>query len=231
MVLIVIGDVEPDIVFSTARSVLPDEPGEIPVRDYGQEETLGVYSERYEKQMEVSSPLFMIGYKLDRSNRGPDFLRKNLTGELALRLIAGGTSHLYSRLYEEGRINKSFGCGVETATDRMHALFYGESDDPDAVFEAIKAEIHQICSDGFKSDYFSRIKRAYSGKIIRALNSFEGIAYSYADGFFHGYDSFESVDTLAAIKQDDVLTFIRSELTDARAAIAVISPSKNNSNT
>ncbi len=231
MVLVVIGDVEPDIVFSTARSVLSDEPGDNPVRDYGQEETLGVYSERYEKQMEVSSPLFMIGYKLDRSNRGPDFLRKNLTGELALRLIAGGTSHLYSRLYEEGRINKSFGCGVETATDRMHALFYGESDDPDAVFEAIKAEIHQICSDGFKSDYFSRIKRAYFGKTIRALNSFEGIAYSYADGFFHGYDSFESVDTLAAIKQDDVLTFIRSELTDARSAIAVISPSKNNSNT
>lgn len=224
MVLCAVGDLDPETVFSTARNVLPDEPGEIPSRDYGHEEELKACSDRFEKQMEVSMPLFMIGYKLAPPERGKNTLRTNLVGELALRLIAGGTSPLYARLYEEGLINSSFGCGCETSADRLHAVFSGESCHPDDVFSAIKEEIRRICADGFSSSYFDRIKHAYIGKIIMGLNSFEGIAYGCADGYFHGYDCFESADTLRTIGQDEVVSYIRSELTDTRSAIAVISP-------
>ncbi len=224
MVLVVVGDVEPETVFSIARSTLPDEPGEIPARDYGQEESTEANSDRFEKRMEVSRPLFIIGYKLSPAKRGKDCLKTELIGELALRLISGGTSHLYSRLYEEGLINRTFNCGVETSADRINALFSGESSQPDAVFEAIKCEIRRVCAEGFDPAYYERIKRAHTGKLIRSLNSFEGIAYSYADGFFRGYDSFDAVDTLCGITSDDVVSFIRTELTDARSAIAVVSP-------
>ena len=230
MVLCAVGDLDPEAVFSTARSVLPDEPGEIPSRDYGEDEEPEAFTDRFDQQMEVSMPLFMIGYKLTPPQRGRNTLLSNLTGELALRLIAGGTSPLYARLYEEGLINSSFGCGCEMSADRMHAVFSGESSRPDDVFAALKEEIGRACSDGFDLSYFERIKRAFTGKIIRGLNSFEGIAYGYADGYFHGYDCFESADTLNTIKPDDVVSYIRDELTDSRSAIAVISPVSKSEN-
>ena len=224
MVLCVVGDVDPERVFSIARSVLPEEPGEIPARDYGPEESPEAVSHRFEKQMEVSMPLFMLGCKLAPAKRCAASLRLELTGDLALRLLAGTSSPLYARLYEDGLINRSFGCECEAVAGRMHAVFSGESRDPDAVAAGIKAEIARIAKDGFAADYFERVKRAYTGSLIRSLNSFSEIAYRYASGFFRGYDSFEAADVLASITADDAAVFITERLTEDASAIAVVSP-------
>ena len=224
MVLCVIGDVEPEKVFSISRSVLPEEPGDIPARDYGPDEAPESFSERFEKEMEVSIPQFILGYKLTPAGHGAEALKTDIIGDLAMRLIAGRTSPLYTRLYESGLINAAFDCGCESCADRLHSMFYGESSDPDAVADAIRLEIDRYRTGGIGTEYFEKTKRALTGKLIRSLDSFENVAYSYAYGYFRGFDVFDSVDVLRKITSDDIMAFIKSDLSDPRSALAVISP-------
>jgi len=224
MVLCVVGDVDPERVCSIARSVLPPEPGEVPARDYGAPESPKAVTHRFEKRMEVSMPLFMIGSKVTPPARGAEALRLELTANLALRLLAGESSPLYARLYESGLINNSFSAEYEAVADQAYAVFSGESADPDAVESALREQIASVCAEGFSSEYFDRVKKAYAGSIIRALNSFDNICYNYAKGFFRGFDYFTASDVLAGISADDAITFIEHELTPEKSALAVIVP-------
>ena len=64
MVLCVAGDVDPEKIVDVARRVLPKEPGEVPLRDYGPEESLLPVEAYAEKKMEVGLPLFLGGCKI-----------------------------------------------------------------------------------------------------------------------------------------------------------------------
>ena len=63
--------------------------------------------------MEVSTPIFQLGFKADPAENGPEHLRLQLLGTLACEALLGNSSPLYAKLYRLGLINKNFGYGVE----------------------------------------------------------------------------------------------------------------------
>ena len=63
--------------------------------------------------MEVSTPIFQLGFKAEPAPAGEEHLRRQLMGELACEALLGNSSPLYARLYSEGLINKNFGYGFE----------------------------------------------------------------------------------------------------------------------
>ncbi|MEL4105893.1 pitrilysin family protein [Oscillospiraceae bacterium WX1] len=225
MVLCVAGDVEPERILELARKILPKEAGEIPNRDYGPAESSEPENRRAEKKMSVSIPIFLIGAKAKPVKDGADYLRQELIGNLALDILAGHSSPLYLRLYQQGLVNSGFSATYEAAAGAFYTMLGGESKDPDTVFEAVKEEALAIAKNGCDRDLFDRQKKAALGRQIRALNAFDAVCYNMAHAYFRNYDAFEATEVLNAITPDDVTNFVRDNLTPNAMALSVILPS------
>lgn len=78
-------------------------------------------------------PTFAIGFKCEPADEGMEPLRMEFLGSMAAELLAGESSALYTRLYEQGLIDADFAIDYE----RMKGLAFleasGDSDDPEAV--------------------------------------------------------------------------------------------------
>ena len=111
MALCVEGDVDPERIYAIALEALPQERMPVPHADYGQAENLLPAECFASREMPVSAPQFLIGVKIAPAQRGSENLRQRLVAQLALRLLAGGSSPFYSRLYARG-------CSAATLTTR-----------------------------------------------------------------------------------------------------------------
>ena len=132
MVLCVAGPVDPERICGVAREILPKEAGPIAAKDYGEKEEPRAARSLIEERMEVSAPIFHLGYKGDAPRKGEDRLRQELVAELALEILLGSSSPLYARLYREGLINQEFGYGYEDSFGCAFMAANGESRRPSA---------------------------------------------------------------------------------------------------
>ncbi|MDR2357270.1 MAG: insulinase family protein [Oscillospiraceae bacterium] len=230
MALCVAGDVDPERIVAIAAGVLPGEPGERPGRDYGPDETKAPASRETAAVMEVSQPIFLIGAQADGDRSGRGLLRLELTGSLALALLAGRSSPLYMRLYEAGLIDSDFSAAFESSSGVAYSVAGGSSRDPSAVLEEFKKAAAELGASGPDPELFARVKKALTGSLLRALNSFDRICYNCARGYFRGFDAFESSDILESITADDVSGFARANLSPDDMAISTITPKKEAAN-
>lgn len=224
MALCVAGDVDPDRILAIARRILPKDAGEIPQRDYGPTESLDPESSRMEKEMEVSIPIFLMGSKCGPVKSGKEYLKQELTGMLALDILAGHSSPLYLSLYKEGLINSGFSATYEASAGAAYIMAGGESSDPDKVFEAFRKEAALLAEKGPNISLFDRLKKAMTGRQIRALNAFDSICYNYARGYFRGYDAYEALEILNGITPEDITAFVRSSIRPEQMAISIVRP-------
>ena len=224
MVLCVAGNVDPEQVLELAREILPKEgKGAIP-RDYGPAEPAAAARSRTELKMEVSTPIFQLGWKMDPAPRGEEQFRQKLIAELACEALLGNSSPLYVRLYREGLLNSSFSYGFDGYPSCAYAMAGGESADPDAVAAAIAAEAERIGREGVDPALFARLKKGLYGAKVRSLNSFENICVGMAQAYFAGYDMLRFPEVFEGISQADVEACIRACFTPERAALAVVLP-------
>ena len=224
MCLVVVGDVKPERIIAAANQILPAKSGPLIRRDYGAEEELTAAEHFVSAAMEVSMPTFLVGFKCPPQHGGEQQHRFTAIGELACDVLMGESSPLYARLYAEGLINGSFGAAFDLLPGASYVYAGGDSKDPQAVAEAILAEAQQLVSQGIDGDYYRRVVNANFGAALKALNSFESIAVSMAEGCFQGYDPYRFPEVYDSITVEDVLDFLRQNMTRDHMALSVITP-------
>ncbi len=223
MILTVVGDVDPVHVADLARRILPKEGGPAIQRDYGQEPE-AVAQRETSLAMEVSNPQFLQGFKCRPVWKGEEYIRTVLLGDMACDLLLGESSPLYQRLYTQGLINGTFGGGFEVLPGAAHLFAGGESPNPKAVAEEIQKEALRLVREGLNEEFYQQIRRAAFGANIRAMNSFENLAVSMTEGHFNGYDPFRFPEVFDTIRQEDVLEFLRDNITAEHAVLSEIVP-------
>ena len=224
MCLVVVGDVKPERIIASANQILPAKSGPLIRRDYGAEEELTAAEHFVSAAMEVSMPTFLVGFKCPPQHGGETQHRFTAIGELACDVLMGESSPLYARLYAEGLINGSFGAAFDLLPGASYVYAGGDSKDPQAVAEAILAEAQRLVSQGVDGDYYHRVVNANFGAALKALNSFESIAVSMAEGCFQGYDPYRFPEVYDSITVEDVLDFLRQNMTRDHMALSVINP-------
>ena len=222
MVLCVVGDVDPQRVWEIAEDVLPGGFAPPPIMDYGVEDTLPVASGRREVTMEVSQPLFIIGSRGPAGLTGECHLRADLIGSLAAKYLAGKSSPLYLDMYARGLVTADFSCGFSAGQSFAITEFSGESRSPDEVLDALRAEITGTMKQGIDLPRFTRLKKAFSGKLIRSLDSAETLCYEQTAAHFNHANALDRFAVLDSIMPDDVLGFIKETLNPERLAISVV---------
>ena len=224
MVLCVVGNVDAEQVAAIAREVLPDQCGEPIPRDYGEGEALCPVKKEAQQKMEVSMPQFLAGYKCEPPQSGREHLRLSILGDMVCDILFGDSSPLYSRLYEEGLINNSFGGNFDILPGAAYLYVGGDTNEPKKVHEAVTAEAKRLAAEGIDEDFYQRIRRACYGQMIRGLNSFESIAISAAEGVFFDYNYYDFPEVFETITKADVEDFLRRNVTEERSAISLIYP-------
>lgn len=224
MVLCVAGDVDPETVKRIAIEILPEKPGGVSGRNYGPQEPLRPAMPYIEQRMEVSMPMFAVGFKCPEIPAGTERLRQELLGDLAAELLCGESSPLYQRLYEQGLIDSGFAVGYEMVKGMPNISVAGDSEDPGAVLEAILAEAVRIGKEGVDEALFRRLKRSALGHRIRGLDSFDGMCYRMAMSCFDGYSYFEFPEIYNSITPEAVQQMIAQRVTREQAALSVILP-------
>lgn len=228
MILCVVGDVDPELVRKKALEILPKVPGGATARDYGPEEPEQPAQREIRQTMEVSMPMFSIGFKLPTLPEGELRLSQELLGDLAAEVLCGESSRLYQRLYETGLIDSGFSVCYESVRGLPNINASGDSDDPQAVLEAILEEAERIRREGVDEALFQRLKRSSLGRRIRGLDSFDGMCYRMAVSDFDGYDYFRFPEIYDAIMAEDVREMIEKSITAERAVLSLILPKESN---
>ena len=224
MVLCVAGDVSPTEVCALAREVLPRETAPVAVKDYGEPELPRVASPYVEERMEVSTPIFQLGYKGDAPVQGDGALRQELVGDLAMEALLGDSSPLYARLYREGLLNKNFSYGYEGYPGCSLLVAGGESRDPEAVRKAVAEEAVRLAREGIDEKLWERIKKGSYGNLVRSLNSFENLCIAQAQTFFAGSSYLNFADLYADITKAEAEALIARWVVEERTALSVIRP-------
>ena len=226
MFLCVVGDVDGESVKAIAQEMLGDpvQPPVTRVRRW--EEAMTCQVDYAQKQMDVAMPTFHLGFKCESWEPGEEAVRREITAELAAEVLFGESSALYQKLYEEALIDTSFGGGFETIDGMALFTASGDSNDPQAVVEAILARAQEVVAEGIDESHFLRMKRSALGRRIRSLDSFEATCFRLCAYHFSGFDYYRFPEIYAAVTAQDVQNFLAHAITRQRMSLAVIYPNE-----
>ncbi len=222
MLLCVAGDVDPAEVRELAGQLDMECP-EVTM-DTIWEESLSCEKAMVSGQMEVARPMFQLGFKCRPFGTGEQAVYWEFVGDLACEVLFGESSDLYSRLYEEGLIDPSFGGGLDTVPGMAMVTVSGDSDDPEKVRDAILQQAKKLSREGIPEQTFLRIKRSTMGERIRALDSFDSVLFRLCAYHFTGFDYFEFPKIYESIQASDVQKFLADLVTEQVCCLSVIYP-------
>lgn len=220
MALSVAGNVTKEQVLEIADRILKKEE---PVffEQIVPEEPESVLQSYIEEELGVDIKKFAIGFKETLSDILPT-PKHTLTVNLALDIIAGKVSKLYSRLMEDGLINTSFGKEYFTGRGFACSIFTGESNNPEKVRDEIISEIERLKTDGITDDDFSVSLKKLYGAHIFGYNDVDDLAGNLMDAYFGGYGLFDTVEIYKEVTKQDVEKTIAESFNKDNCCLSVI---------
>ena len=226
MLLCVVGDVDPDRVAEIATEILGPEPRPVGEKIMNWQEEMTTTGENPRIRMEVAMPTFQLGFKCEPVGLGPEAIRQEIIGDLAAEALFGESSQLYLRLYEDGLIDTSFGGGFETIDGMAMLLCSGDSDDPEAVRDAILEEVSHLAEMGLDEQHFTRMKRSAFGRRVRDLDSFDSTCFRLCAYHMGGFDYFKFPELYQQISPEELVQFLIRTVQPQRCSLSVVDPLK-----
>ncbi len=224
MMLCVVGDVDPEEIAVMARQVLGTERVSRGIRRKAWPDPLVCPQSEISQEMEVAMPMFNLAFKCEPLGDGEAAIREEMAADLAAEALFGESSQLYLRLYEEGIIDSSFGGGFETLDGCAMLMCSGDSDNPEALREAILDQGAKIAAQGIPEADFQRMKRSAFGRRVRNLDSFDGTCFRVCAYHLSGFDYFRFPEIYRQIEAEEVREFIQRVVTKERCCLSVIDP-------
>lgn len=196
MTMVVCGDFVPeDLLEEIKKRLVKKEPqGEIK-RIYPPKENK-INKPYKEDEMEVSMPIFAIGYKDNeelKENR-ENIIKKHIAIEILLNMAIGKSSDLYKELYESGDLLAEPDLDYEFSDEYAHVLISGQSTNPKKIYEKVKETFEKYKQDGLDEEHFNRIQRKIYGDYVVEYNSVGDIARMFLSDKIKQINSFDYIE-------------------------------------
>ena len=226
MVLTVAGDFEPEAILAEIKKRLKDNEvrGEI-TRIYP-EEKLEINKKYAEKEMEVSLPLFMIGFKDNTKDKYNEVVKRHIAIEIILNMLIGKSSNLYNELYKEGYLLSQPDLEYEFGNEYSHVLIGGQSKNPQKVYEKIAEKIQEMRNNNINVQEFERIKKKIYGDYAVEYNNVADIGRMFTSDYIKGINSFEYMDKFEEIDAEYAKQVLKEIFTEDKMIMSVIKGKK-----
>ena len=195
MIMVVCGNFVPEeLLKEIKKRLLPKEAQDEIKRIYPPKEN-SINKEYKEVEMEVSMPIFAIGYKdMEGMENKSEIVKKHIAIEILLNMIIGKSSETYKELYEKGVLISQPDIDYEFSDEYAHITISGESKAPQTVKEKIEATVQKFKENGLDNEHFERIRRKVYGDYVAEYNSVGDIARMFLADSMKGINSFDYID-------------------------------------
>ena len=220
MLLVICGNFEPEKILEEVkkRLVKKEKQGEIKViHDDDEDKSLNMTYK--EEKMEVSKPLFMIGFK-DEIGK-VDKVKRHIAIEILMNMFIGKSSETYQKLYKQGIILAEPELDYEFGEGYSHVLISGQTTNPEIVKEellkAIKREV-----ENFDEDSFNRIKKKIYGSYVIEYNNVSDIARMILSDYFKGVKSFDYIEEYKNVTPEYTKEILQEVFDEKRCIMSVV---------
>ena len=195
MIMVVCGNFVPEeLLKEIKKRLLPKEAQDEIKRIYPPKEN-SINKEYKEVEMEVSMPIFVVGYKdMEGMENKSEIVKKHIAIEILLNMIIGKSSETYKELYEKGVLISQPDIDYEFSDEYAHITISGESKAPQTVKEKIEETVQKFKENGLDNEHFERIRRKVYGDYVAEYNSVGDIARMFLADSMKGINSFDYID-------------------------------------
>lgn len=222
MVLTVVGDFEPEAILADIKKRLKDNEARGEITRIYPEEKLEINKKYAEKEMEVSLPLFMIGFKDNIKDKYKEVVKRHIAIEIILNMLIGKSSNLYNELYKEGYLLSQPDLEYEFGNEYSHVLIGGQSKNPQKVYEKIAEKIQEMKNNDINVQEFNRIKKKIYGDYAVEYNNVADIGRMFTSDYIKGINSFEYMDKFEEIDAEYAKQVLKEIFTEDKMIMSVI---------
>lgn len=224
MALVLCGDFEIEKTMEFVKSKLLPTKAIGEIKRIFEEEPEEINQKQIKAEMEVSIPSFMIGYKVQSEKE--EIVKKHIALEILLNMLAGKSSRLYEKIYEEGLLQAPLDLEFEFAENYAHILIGGQSKEPEKVQERLNIEIKKLKNDGVNDADFERTKKTIYGQYVKEYNEVGDIARMFLADYFKGINSFEYLENYNQITKEYLEQILKEIFVEEKQVISIVSPKR-----
>lgn len=179
MTLCVSGNVDPFKIAEMCEKLKGEKRQ--PPKTYFPKEEKAVRLPYVEKKMQVSRPCFNFGVKDLPCEDEEERNRRAAAIAVFSSMLFGGSSEIYSRLYDEGIINKTFCSGYECTDCYAFYAFSGETERVEEMYSSLCEYIENVKSTGFDEEEFETARRVVYASAVRVFENSVRVAEEMSD--------------------------------------------------
>lgn len=194
------------------------------VKKLPQNEPEKIFKKSMELEMDVAKPLLCLGFK-EAPPQKP-CIKTEIIANMLTSLIAGSTTPLFRKLYDEGLVTSDFDGDSIAIEGMLNINFSAETAQPELVRSLILEEIEKIRKSGVDEELFNLCKNSMYGSLIQDLESVEDMASGMASTFFKGYTLYDEIEALANVTKQDIDNALQNMCLEENSAYVIIRPIK-----
>ena len=225
MTLVLCGDFEPDKILNDIENRLTREITHDKLERIYPEKETGINKKSIQKNMNVSMPLFAIGFK-DIKGMDEDIVKKHIAIEILLNMLIGKSSELYKELYNDGILLEEPDIDYEFSKEYAHVVISGQSENPDEINKRLKEEIDSYKKNGINSNHFERIKKKVYGDYVVEYNNISDIARMFLADSIKDIFSFDYIEQYNLVTKE-YTEQILNEIFDEKYMVMAIIKQEN----
>lgn len=223
MTLVVCGNFKPEELIEEIKKRLKHKENQGEIKRIYEVEEDSINRKIKETNMEVSVPIFMIGYK-DKLPNSEEIVKKHIAIEVILNMLIGKSSELYKELYNNGDLLAEPDLDYEFSKQYAHVLISGQSKNPQVIYERFKTEVEKFKKNGLNEEHFERIKRKIYGDYVTEYNSVGDIARMFLSDSFKGINSFDYIEKYNTVTREYVEQVLREVFDEEKMVLSVVRP-------
>lgn len=224
MVFVACGDFDPeDLLQEIKKRLLPHEKINEIKRIYPEEPT-EINKKEIQTNMEISIPLFMIGYKDKIIDNKKELIKRHIAIEILLNILIGESSKLYTKLYNEELLLSEPDIDYEFSNIYAHILITGQSKNPKKIEEELLKEIERIKEQGINKEDFERTKRKIYGNYISEYNTPGDITRMFLSDWMKGLNSFDYIEEFTNVTIEYADKILREIFIENKEIISIVNP-------
>lgn len=222
MTLVVCGDFKPEELLEEIKKRLKNKENQGTITRIYEPEDDSINMKRKEVNMEVSMPLFMIGFKDKLPEGNDEVVKKHIAIEIILNMLIGKSSKLYKELYNSGDLLAEPDFDYEFSKQYCHVLISGQSKNVNQIFDKLKSEIDEYKKNGLNDEHFERIKRKIYGDYVSEYNSVANIARMFLGDSFKGINSFDYIEKYNTVTKEYTEQILKEVFNEDKMVISVV---------
>ena len=228
MALVVCGDVSDETVLRIADRILPAAAPtacSVKVENENAKESPSAYLPYREERMQVSKPLFNIGFKdTEIPANGEDRQHKDAAMAILNEILFSRAGELYNRMIEKEMISPFLSYGYTISSSAAYNSLAGEADDPRAVLDEVLSYLKSIEETGLSREDFLRGKRVMYAEFVKAFDSTDSIANNLFAFWCEDSEMLSYAKHLESITYEEVSDLFRRAFDPKATTLSVILP-------